>query len=338
MRRPKMESRVVSYRPELDGIRAVAALAVVAFHINRFAPGFLGVDVFFVLSGYLITKLLRKGFAAKESLSKFYQRRFFRLFPILLVNVVVVSIILYSISHNFNLEYALRSVFYLRNILTTNNAGEDLWTHTWSLASEQQYYLIFPPILLFLLRKISNLNTLAALFIGTFLLLQGLNQFHFADKYPIILSVIIRCSGLWLGCSLGTLEKMPVINLPKIRIALNLAWMISLVAALWLQSTFWVSLATYFMLVIFEIPSRAQSKYALKNVLSRQPLPYLGKISYSMYMWHPIVVFLVFGYIAAPSYYRAAIFFAALFLVSAISFHFVESPATKFLSRRFLRG
>lgn len=334
----KNESRMVSYRPELDGIRAVAALAVVAFHINRFAPGFLGVDVFFVLSGYLITKLLRKGFAAKESLSKFYQRRFFRLFPILLVNVVVVSIILYSISHNFNLEYALRSLFYLRNLLTTNNAGEDLWTHTWSLASEQQYYLIFPPILLFLSRRIFNLNNLAALFTGTFLFLQGLNQFQFADKYPVILSVIIRCSGLWLGCSLGILEKLPVINIPKIRIVLNLVWIISLAAALLMQSTFWVSLATYFMLVLFEIPTKEQTKFALKNVLSWQPLPYLGKISYSMYMWHPIVVFLIFGYVEAASFQRALIFFAALFLVSVLSFHCVESPATKYLSRRFLMG
>lgn len=329
---------MVSYRPELDGIRAVAALAVVAFHINRFAPGFLGVDVFFVLSGYLITKLLRKGFAAKESLSKFYQRRFFRLFPILLVNVVVVSIILYFISHHFNPEYALRSLFYLRNLLTTNNAGEDLWTHTWSLASEQQYYLIFPPILLFLSRRISNLNYLAILFIGTFLFLQGLNQFQFADKYPVILSAIIRCSGLWLGCSLGILEKLPVINIPKIRIVLNLVWIISLAAALLMQSTFWVSVATYFILVLFEIPTKKQTKLAFKNVLSWQPLPYLGKISYSMYMWHPIVVFLVFGYIDAPGYFRAAIFSVALCLVSALSFHCVESPATKYLSRRFSRG
>jgi peptidoglycan/LPS O-acetylase OafA/YrhL len=338
MRRLTIESRIGSYRPELDGIRAVAALAVVAFHINRFAPGFLGVDVFFVLSGYLITRLLRKGFAAKESLSRFYKRRFFRLFPILLVNVVVVSTILYFISYQHNVEYPLRAVFYLRNILTTTHSGEDLWTHTWSLASEQQYYLIFPPILLFLSRRISNLNNLAALFIGTFFFLQVLNQFQFADKYPVILSVIIRCSGLWLGCSLGILEKFQVMNFPKIRIVLNLAWIISLVAALLMQSTFWVSLATYFMLVLFEIPTKKQTKLALINVLSWQPLPYLGKISYSMYMWHPIVVFLVFAYVDAASFQRALIFFAALFLVSALSFHFVESPATKYLSGKFLRG
>jgi peptidoglycan/LPS O-acetylase OafA/YrhL len=338
MRRLKMDSRIDSYRPELDGLRAIAALAVVAFHINRFAPGFLGVDVFFVLSGYLITKLLRKGFVANESLSRFYQRRFFRLFPILLVNVLVVSTILHFISYQFNVEYALRSVFYLRNIFTTNSGGEDLWLHTWSLASEQQYYLIFPPILLLLSRRIPNLNNLATLFIGIFLFLQGLNQFHFTDGYPVILDAIIRCSGLWLGCSLGILEKFPTINIPKIRIISNLACVASLVAALYMQSTFLISLTSYFILVLFEIPATNQNRFTFKNVLSLQPLPYLGKISYSMYMWHPIVVFLVFGYIDGSSLYRAAIFFAALFLVSALSFHCVESPATKYLNRRFLRG
>jgi len=336
--RLKEESRMVSYRPELDGIRAVAALAVVAFHINRFAPGFLGVDVFFVLSGYLITKLLFRGFTTKEPLSRFYQRRFFRLFPILLINVIVVTVILFIISNEVPIEYALRAVFYLRNMSTIINSGEDLWTHTWSLASEQQYYLMFPPILLFLSRRISNLNNLAALFLGTFFFLQVLNQFQFADTYPVFLSVIIRCSGLWLGCSLGILEKFPVTNFPKIRIVLNLAWIISLVAALLMQSTFWVSLATYFMLVLFEIPTKKQNKLALKNVLSWQPLPYLGKISYSMYMWHPLVVFLVFGYVEAESYQRALIFLVTLFFVSSFSFHFLESPATKYLSRRFLRG
>ena len=333
-----MESHIGSYRPELDGIRAVAALAVVAFHINRFAPGFLGVDIFFVLSGYLITKLLRKEFAAGESLSRFYQRRFFRLFPILLVNVLVVSTILYSISYQFNVEYALRAVFYIRNVLTVNNVGEDLWTHTWSLASEQQYYLIFPPILLFLLRRVSNFKKISILFVGSFLFLQFLNQIHLSHGFPIIIDVLIRCSGLWLGCSLGILEKFPVINILKIRVVLNLAWVISLVAALLMQSTFWVSLATYFVLVLFEIPTRGHTKSTLKNVLSFQPLPYLGKISYSMYMWHPIVVFLVFGYINASSLYRASIFFAALFLVSVLSFHLVESPANKYLNRRLLRG
>jgi len=336
--RLKEESRMVGYRPELDGIRAVAALAVVAFHINRFAPGFLGVDVFFVLSGYLITKLLFRGFTTKEPLSRFYQRRFFRLFPILLINVVVVTVILFIISNEAPIEYALRAVFYLRNMSTIINSGDDLWTHTWSLASEQQYYLMFPLILLFLLRKISNLNNLAALFMGTFFLLQGLNQFQFADGYPVILSVIIRCSGLWLGCSLGTIEKLPIVNFPIIRIVLNLAWIISLIGALIMQSTFWVSLATFFVLVLFEIPTRKKTKFTLKNILSWQPLPYFGKISYSMYMWHPLVVFLVFGYVEAESYQRALIFLVTLFFVSSFSFHFLESPATKYLSRRFLRG
>jgi hypothetical protein len=92
------------------------------------------------------------------------------------------------------------------------------------------------------------------------------------------------------------------------------------------------------MLVLFEIPTKKQTKLALMNVLSWQPLPYLGKISYSMYMWHPIVVFLVFAYVDAASFQRALIFFAALFLVSALSFHCVESPATKYLSRKFARG
>jgi peptidoglycan/LPS O-acetylase OafA/YrhL len=200
-----MESRVGIYRPELDGIRALAAIAVVAFHINRFAPGFLGVDVFFVLSGYLITKLLRKAFAAGESLSRFYQRRFFRLFPILLVNVLVVSTIVYFISHQFDVEYALRAVLYLRNFFTSVNNEADLWTHTWSLASEQQYYLIFPLILRFLVRRVLNFNKISLLFVASFSILQFLNQIHFSHGSPILLDVLIRCSGLWLGCSLGIL-------------------------------------------------------------------------------------------------------------------------------------
>ena len=146
------------YRPEIDGLRALAVIGVILYHSELLAGGFLGVDIFFVISGYLITLIIYKEYVTKKtfSFSNFYQKRIRRLVPALLVVILFSTIIAY----NFLLPYAFKeyvysvisSIFFSSNIFF-HYAGQAYganilsikpFLHTWSLAIEEQFYLFYP--------------------------------------------------------------------------------------------------------------------------------------------------------------------------------------------------
>ena len=330
----------IPYRPELDGLRALAVGFVVAFHVGKFKAGFLGVDIFFVLSGYLITRVLIANLHKENFLSSFYKKRYFRLFPVLLANALIASIVLLLIDHKFYGEYVLRSLLYLRNIIGTTSQGRDIWLHTWSLSAEEQFYLVYPLILFLSWKIFKNKSGIAILFMIYFLTCQLMNQTHYAYSSIGVfnLSIMTRPSGLALGCALGVLSQLKISPKRSYLYVLYALIFLTGILALNLQSTFWVDLMTAFLILSLEPFSTNFSNNIFSTLLARSPLPYLGRLSYSIYMWHPIAIFTVFHFWHQPSLLRGV---SAVFLnlvVSMLSFHAIELPINGYLVARFIRS
>ncbi|MEY4911591.1 MAG: hypothetical protein RL761_1254, partial [Pseudomonadota bacterium] len=161
----KPTSKVSSYRPEIDGLRCIAVLSVIFFHINDtwLTGGFVGVDVFFVISGYLITSQIQKDiFSNSFTLKNFYLRRIRRILPPLLVMLLASSAAALAILTPEDIRSFVNSLLAqplsLQNVVFLSEGeyfiGADTkpLLHTWSLAVEEQFYL-FWPLLLLLLRK-----------------------------------------------------------------------------------------------------------------------------------------------------------------------------------------
>ena len=169
----------LGYQPALDGVRALAIALVVLFHYpwdqvfykaNPVHGGFLGVDVFFVLSGFLITTLLLQEHAALGSVSlrRFYARRALRLLPAFFVLFAIALVLHFTLAHgDGNRPKALGlfgMLFYAANWVNVYRDGAlGVVAHTWSLAIEEQFYLVWPVILVFLLRRRLRLSTIAVI-------------------------------------------------------------------------------------------------------------------------------------------------------------------------------
>ena len=157
---------IKEYKPQIDGLRALAVLPVILFHagFDTFEGGFVGVDIFFVISGYLITKLILEDINKKKfNLNNFYLRRARRLLPALFVVILITipfSVVLMSNDQLiFYSKQIFSVIFFISNLFFWKNSGyfdpeSDLQPllHTWSLAVEEQFYIFFP-ILLILIFK-----------------------------------------------------------------------------------------------------------------------------------------------------------------------------------------
>lgn len=179
--------QTVRYRPEIDGLRAVAVLSVIIFHLNdRWLPGgFLGVDIFFVISGFLITGIILSEIQnGSFSFRDFYTRRIKRIYPafiaaVSLASVIASQIFLYEDFNQMRKTVELSAVF-LSNIYLGFQQGyfdlsadENPVLHIWSLAVEEQYYLLYPLLLIFCCKKTKSLRVLRNISIILFLILTA---------------------------------------------------------------------------------------------------------------------------------------------------------------------
>jgi peptidoglycan/LPS O-acetylase OafA/YrhL len=348
----------------LDGLRALAVIGVVAYHLNIGAAsgGFLGVDLFFVLSGFLITSLLVEERLAttKVALVNFWARRAKRLLPALFTMLAVVIAFMATVDRQgvtTSLSTlrgdALATVFYVANwhlILTKQSyfalfAAPSPFQHTWSLAIEEQFYLLFPFVAVALTsrftaqRRRASWLAMSALAVASAVEMALL--FHpGSDPTRVYYGTDTRAFDLLIGAALAfaTAGRGPVSE--RTGRVLEIAVWPAVVVLGW----FWVTAGTasempkdfmyrggFFLcallaaLLIAAAALRPQSSFA--RVLSLKPLVAIGLISYGIYLWHwPIIVLLNQNEVHLTGWQLDVLQVAVILGVSAASYFLIERP------------
>jgi len=269
----------LSYRPELDGLRALAIIAVIAQHINlpsTTLAGMVGVNLFFVLSGYLITRILATELrqTGRIDLRRFYERRVRRLVPGLVALLVATGFLMAFQGRLWQyLGPAFVSLFYVSDV--AKSIGFDLGYvgHTWSLAVEEQFYLIWPALLLFLPRRF--LLPVIGIGIAVAVAMQVV-VVGFQDNVLGHFRPDVRADAILWGCLIALVP----IKVPRWAAATALAGLVVLsLTYLWPYA---IALSSVFSAVLVAGAS------TLARPLSWRPLVRIGQISYGLYLWHAI--------------------------------------------------
>ena len=318
----------LGYVPALDGLRAVAISLVVSSHAFGWpAGGWLGVDLFFVLSGFLITTLLleRRG---RYSIGDFYRRRGLRLVPALVVLLAVA----------FAVDRSLFGLFaglgYISNFVMAGG-GDPLpasFTHLWSLAAEEQFYLVWPFVLFAAIRlgtrvalTVAAAGAIASTALAFVLFVDG------ASGYRLFYAPDTRAAPILVGCALALALSLRTLNLARLEIP-ALATAIALVLSMdYVRMSVSGPLLLLFALAAAVLIVTATQGGRLASALELAPLVFLGRISYSLYLWHwPLLVW--FG--VAGGFNLLDLPVIALALLLAIGSHYlVERPFLRLKNR-----
>jgi len=296
----------LEYFSHIDGLRAIAVLAVLCFHVKfDFATGgFIGVDIFFVISGFLITRnILADG--EKFSFRNFYLRRFRRLYPALVATVIATCLVAYAIMDGESLqalgESAIAAVISLSNVLFWMQSGywdtsSDLkpLLHTWSLGVEEQFYLIWPAILVFAFpaNKIRN----QALFFIVLILFTTIVAEWALSTYPSAAFFLtpFRIGQFAIGGLLAITHTKLSERLPSLtKTGLNLAGLVLLILPIFLytDTTRFPGLTALVPSMGIAILIALGGQGPVSSILSQSVVRYVGRASYSIYLVHwPIIV------------------------------------------------
>ncbi len=336
------------YRPEIDGLRAVAVLSVLLFHAKfEFIPGgFMGVDIFFVLSGFLITSIILKGLNNNSfSFIDFWERRARRILPASFVVVLCTLIAAYIIFLPSDLiqlgkEMASQSLFG-SNFLFAKQGGyfdttNDLkpMLHNWSLAVEEQFYMFFPLGMLIISKFLKNKFALI-LWLGFFMSLAlCLYYVEISQRFAFYL-LPFRSWELIAGALVAV--HFPTKPFPKVMKESLSLFGISLIfiALVFYKETMlfpsYIALLPVIGTSLVLISSKTTDTFVSK-ILSFQPIVFIGLISYSLYLWHwPILVFT--NYSIYPLYDYTLMMgvgcMALAVALSVLTWAFVEQPIRK---------
>ncbi len=339
------EATDLPYRPDVDGLRGVAVLAVVAFHANFYqvSGGYAGVDVFFVISGFLITGIITRDLAiGRFTLAHFYERRVRRILPALFTMLVGVTLLSLLLSSPLRLQQLGRALLY-SSFFGTNflfagatdyfdpgTVGQPL-LHTWSLSVEEQYYFVYPAIVAFLFARRWPLVSVLLLGIAASLAFSEW-QVHHSDRAAFY-GAPARAWELFAG---GLLAAR---RLPQIQ-SRSMLELIALCGALAIAVTFVAfSPSTTFpgLNALLPVLGTFAIIYAggcgrtfVNRALAMRPIVWMGLISYSLYLWHwPLLMLLrdVMGDQVRRRYVLAAILLSML--ISWGSLFLVEIPVRR---------
>jgi peptidoglycan/LPS O-acetylase OafA/YrhL len=336
----------VKYRADIDGVRAIAVLSVLFFHFGFYglSGGYIGVDVFFVISGYLITSIILTDLDKDTfSFKKFYEKRMRRLFPALFAMIFVSFLAGYYIfmpeefsafaqSAVATAIYVSNFFFWMKSDYFSGPSELKPLLHTWSLAVEEQFYFVFPLFLVFAYKWFKKylLHLLVVLIICSFL--GGLFTIFYSASSAFYLSPI-RFWELLVGSLLAYLTHNEILKqarYPKIGSVLGLLLIVVSLLLLDKTSLFpggWALLPVIgTTLLIYSGPNSG----LVSVILQSRPFVYIGKISYSLYLWHwPVVVF--YGYWLMDSFEikDQLIMIVVTVLLSLASYYVFEKPFRK---------
>jgi peptidoglycan/LPS O-acetylase OafA/YrhL len=336
----------MKYRPEIDGLRSIAVLSVIFYHagFSAFEGGYVGVDIFFVISGYLITNIVcAELICNKFSFLRFYERRFRRIAPALLVVLFFSSIAAWTTLGSDSIrEFSrslLSSVFFVSNVyfyLTTgyfSAASENIpLLHTWSLSVEEQYYIFAPFLLSFFVRRGLLFSTIAiSIFVVVGLMLTTFVGVNYREAAFFLLP--FRAWELMVGA---------VVALWQLRDASEMKFesrVSSFLAMLGMLMIFFSVLAYdetyYFPGVAATLPiggtvliiSFANQKSGVGFFLSRRPFVFVGLLSYSAYLWHQPLFAIYRLNNGDFDIFVGVVLVVVVFALSLFSWRYFEQPA-----------
>ena len=345
------------YRPDIDGMRALAVLAVVVYHYSpsNLPGGFIGVDIFFVISGYLITGILVKATEEGEFptfgalLADFYQRRIRRIFPslivVLLACLVIGWLVLFSSEYQRLGKYVAAGAGYVENFVLWNEAGyfdhasiEKTLLHLWSLSVEEQFYIVWPLLLWVLTRRHWRLLTSIGVIAATSFALNLALVFSGHVTHAFF-SPLPRTWELMAGAWLAVAHRHGLPCLSRWSSAQSWGGVALLVTGLALigpHSAFpglWALLPVLGTALVINAGPNA---FLNQSLLSWRPAVWVGLISYPLYLWHwallSLVVIVVgdtsptFRHLSRPALVVVSI------LLAWLTYRYFESPVRR--SRR----
>lgn len=340
------------YREDIDWLRAVAVLSVLAFHwdIPPFRGGYVGVDIFFVISGFLITQIIQSEMMAGDfSFARFYERRVRRLLPALYVMLVLTVLpsfwlLLPSERHEFFrsiaavVTFTSNIFFWWQTNYFAQAADEKPLLHTWSLSVEEQFYLVLPLLVWALLRwqgRASHRNWIVFAGLGAAALASFVFSYWLMTSGRIATAFFMSPPRAWefLTGSLVAVKGFPVVrNIHLRRIAGGIGLAMVLVPAIaYRDGTVFPGAAALLPCAgaALFIWSGLESGATVRALWSPLKIAgFFGKISYSLYLWHwPLFIYAKFSKPdLAPDAFEKAVLFALAVALSWASYRFVEQP------------
>ncbi|MEQ8897119.1 MAG: acyltransferase family protein [Roseovarius sp.] len=336
------------YRPDIDGLRTIAVVPVLVFHAGLgLSGGFTGVDVFFVISGYLITTLLLGEMDDNRfSLLSFYERRARRILPALftvmlattcaaLLLMTPTDLVGYAKSAASTAGFLANIWFYTQEGYFTEAAELKPLLHTWSLGVEEQYYLLFPPLLWLAIRIGRNrppvllltLAGLASFALSAHAAIHAPDAAFYLPHYRVW--ELLLGSGLALAATRGWLDRPA--RRPLLTGAAGLSGLAMIAAATLLygpETRFPGAAALLPCLgAALVIWSGTNTRTPAARLLALPPMVWIGKLSYSLYLWHwPVIAFAVYRKGADLTATEGVACLLLALVLSALSWRLVEQP------------
>ncbi|WP_367299022.1 acyltransferase family protein [Hafnia alvei] len=335
----KMEKLSSNFRYDINGLRALAVIAVMVFHFNPtwMPAGFVGVDIFFAISGYLMTSIIYRGIdSGSFSLIKFYAARCKRIIPALTLMVSIVVFIAYFIIEPYDYQkigkHARDSLLFISNITYFSESGyfdvdslEKFLLHTWSLSVEWQFYIIYPVIVLLasiFIGKTHLKHFILSLFLVSLILSCYITKTNASESY-----FMIHTRG-WEMMAGGLAYLFPLKASVKIKRIVFYSSIFIVLSSIWIFSSktpwpsFYAALPVIFTALVLSI--RNDKEWLLGNYFSQK----VGSLSYSLYLFHwPVLVFArkLNEVLSFPS------FIIITFILSFISYHLIEKRRAKII-------
>ena len=339
----------IGYRPSLDGLRGVAVLIVMAFHsqLPYTQWGYLGVDVFFVLSGFLITAVLLEEWIdnGKIALTYFYIRRVLRLFPALVVLILASLLPLNPIAFMDRAKAGAIAFFYGSNWARALEWDVEMsgLSHTWSLSIEEQFYLLWPATLIVLLGMKWSPSRVAGLLTAGVVASAALRVALFyggSSPERLYNGLDTRADSLLAGCALGVVfafgipisrrmrwgaATVSVLLVPAIAMTLASEWNDDFMFIAGYATVVLVTLGILALLV-------GEGAPLLRRMLEFPMLVGIGRISYGLYLWHyPLFNYVDLMELSQPV--RLAAMVGSVFAAAGVSYYLIERPCLRLKSR-----
>jgi peptidoglycan/LPS O-acetylase OafA/YrhL len=325
------------YRKDIDGIRAIAVLSIIFFHFDLLPQGYLGVDVFFVISGFLITGLIYEECKEKRfSIKQFYFRRIRRIIPLVSVSCLVALVAGMFVMLPDDLENLAESIIatdlFSNNILqaiTTKNYWDVVnefkpLMHTWSLGVEEQYYLFFPFLVFIFLRKRFKWILPALMGLTILSIILYILPFSASDKFYYL---PFRFFELSFGGIFAVLLKINTLN-KTICTNIKFYGLVLLICLLTLHVQGMPDIICLCLIVATTCCILVSTNDRLSYfILENKCIAFVGKISFSLYIWHQIILAYI-RYFIDPKLDGTKLIsvFAITAILSVLSYYLIEQP------------